>query len=62
MIKQGWGWPGLAYKAHYFVKATSLCGKWMYTGEVEDDKHKSPDNCKACLRKLKKLYPEKFEE
>lgn len=23
--RKGWGWPGLAKKAHYFVDSMSLC-------------------------------------
>lgn len=48
---QGWGVPLRARSAHYFVNATSLCGSWMYTGELEDDKHEHPDNCITCMRK-----------
>lgn len=51
----GWGWPLLSKKAHYFVEARSLCGRWMYTGELTDNQGaKSPDDCAACTKKLAK--------
>lgn len=61
--RQGWGWPGLARKAHYFDgEIVSLCGRWMFSGAMFDDRHNSPHNCQACRRKLEKLHPEKLEE
>jgi len=54
--KKGWGFPSNSKKAHYFFNdSISLCGKWMFTGKLEDDNHKSPDNCKACMVKREKL-------
>lgn len=53
--KQGWGLPGNANKAHYFKNSSiSLCGKWMFTGELFDTSHEHPQNCKACMNKRKK--------
>lgn len=52
--EKGWGWPALARKAHYFVDGRSLCRAWFYLGRLENNKHKSPDNCKACMKKLDK--------
>jgi hypothetical protein len=33
-MTEGWGWPGLAKKAHYFVASESLCRKWLFTGAL----------------------------
>ncbi len=59
--KEGWGWPTLANRAHYFKDdvLSSLCGRWMYNGKLEQGKDNSPDNCKECIRKLAKLKEEK---
>lgn len=53
---QGWGFPALANKAHYFSSgdATSLCNKWMFTGPRVDGMHDHPDNCVVCMKKRKK--------
>lgn len=60
--KRGWGSPLLSKKSHYFNDdLISLCGKWMYTGELEDDKHDHPDNCAACMKKRTKLVMQKGE-
>ena len=50
-MTEGWGWPLLIRKAHYFRDGTSLCRKWMYMGKLENDVKKSPDDCKQCQRK-----------
>ena len=56
-IEKGWGWPGASKKAHYFNQnVMSLCGGWMFTGELEDSEHQSPDNCKSCMKKRDKLH------
>ena len=53
--RQGWGWPLNAKKAHYFIieagktSAISLCGGWLFGGNLFDDKHDHPDNCKKCM-------------
>lgn len=54
---EGWGFPALAKKAHYFQEgsATSICGGWMYTGPREPDEFESSDDCKTCRKKLAKL-------
>lgn len=53
--KQGWGWPLNTKKSHYFVGGRSLCGKWgAMMLELNDNKHKSPDNCAECKRKREK--------
>jgi len=56
MKKEGWGWPALSKKAHYFAHSlTSLCGHWLFGGSLEQGNDGSLDNCAACKRKLKKL-------
>lgn len=32
---EGWGGPWLAKKFHYFRGAESLCGRWLFTGQLE---------------------------
>lgn len=55
--KKGWGFPGLSRKAHYFDNdAICLCEKWMFIGDLYDDKHDNPDNCKTCMKKRDKKY------
>jgi hypothetical protein len=51
---EGWWFPGLSRKAHYFREGRSLCGKWGTFGQqpLTPDTHKSPDDCAACRRKL----------
>jgi hypothetical protein len=48
---QGWGWPGQSYKAHYFMASRSLCGKWTYTGRLDDEHHDSFGNCAECKKR-----------
>jgi hypothetical protein len=31
----------------------SLCGRWLYAGETWQGNDESPDNCHACMKKLK---------
>jgi len=52
-LEEGWGFPALSKKAHYFVNSMSLCRSWMYGGTLESGNDNSPDNCKRCI-KLKK--------
>jgi hypothetical protein len=51
--KKGWGQPGLAKKAHYFIDGMALCGRWMYSGELDnvDAGTAGPDDCTVCRRK-----------
>ncbi|MEI8244375.1 MAG: hypothetical protein WCI51_01015 [Lentisphaerota bacterium] len=52
---KGWGWPGLSKKAHYYNNnARSLCGKWIYTGVLEEGNDNSSDNCCDCKKRLAK--------
>lgn len=50
---EGWGWPGNARKAHYFLKSRSICNKWLsLTRLYGDSRHLSEsDLCKACLKR-----------
>jgi hypothetical protein len=50
-LDEGWGWPMLSRKAHYFRGAMSLCRRWMYTGTLEaEDGKASKDDCVPCRR------------
>jgi len=53
--RKGWGFPLNSKRAHYFVDGRSLCGKWMFFGDLEDFNDDSSDNCTACKKALKKL-------
>jgi len=53
--RKGWGFPLKLKKAHYFIDGRSLCGKWMFFGNLEDSNDESPDNCTACKKALQKL-------
>jgi hypothetical protein len=50
----GWGLPPVSRKAHYFVGARrrSLCGRWVYTGDLGDGHDDAPGNCGVCRRYL----------
>ena len=50
--QKGWGWPALSKKAHYFTDGRSLCGKWLFWGQLEEGNDGSPDNCAQCKRRL----------
>lgn len=51
----GWGWPAASKKAHYFsVGTVSLCGGWMYSGQLLDSNNNSPDNCVKCKKIVEK--------
>lgn len=52
--KEGWGFPSNSRKSHYFVDKRSLCGKWMFFGELEQGNDDSPDNCTSCKKALQK--------
>ena len=63
-IKEGWGMPGAAIKAHYFIGKEylkhSLCKKWIYTGQLEPDNGKpNLSDCKVCSKKLRERKEEK---
>lgn len=52
-LKSGWAKPANSRKWHYFVGGMALCGRWMYSGEVDETSIPSsgPDDCAACARK-----------
>ena len=54
MFKEGWTWLHNSKKWHYFVDGRSLCGRWMLFSNpgLEQGNDDSPDNCKACSKKL----------
>lgn len=56
-IPRGWGYLINASKWHYFVDSRSLCGRWLCLNSrsLEDKNDDSPDNCRACVRKVKKI-------
>jgi hypothetical protein len=55
--KEGWTWLINSTKWHYFKDRQSLCGKFLLLGniELEQGNDNSPDNCKACIKKLEKI-------
>jgi hypothetical protein len=53
-LREGWGWPMLSKKAHYFDGSTSLCRRWLYMAELKPDEFRGPDDCKACCKLLDK--------
>lgn len=55
-IKAGWAMPGLAKKFHYFIENMALCGKWLYSGELDKDNggQVQKDDCKECFKRLRK--------
>ncbi len=55
---EGWGVlrPG-DRRTHYYHKGFSLCGRvGFYNGPLEADSYKSPDDCKACRKRLEAIY------
>lgn len=56
-VTRSWWFPLNSRKAHYFDDdfdngTISLCKRWMKLGNapLEDDNHKSADNCKECMK------------
>lgn len=65
-LKEGWAWPSDNYKvkAHYFVGARSLCGRWGFFGVLEAKNQCDTDepldyDCCACHRAAKKRRAKK---
>jgi hypothetical protein len=57
-MTKGWGWPRLSRTAHYFVDARSLCGRWLFRGDLDDTRAETagPDDCASCRKKYDKTY------
>ena len=61
--KEGWAWHSNSGKAHYFKDKRSLCGKWMFFGELKGDISLSCKfndvseeyKCTACKKAVKKM-------
>jgi hypothetical protein len=52
---EGWGFPMLSKKAHFFRNGISVCGRWMFMGKLDAETGvRSPDDCKACTKKVLK--------
>lgn len=56
-----WGFPYLSKRAHVFVEARSLCGKWLFRpAETEAPitklSEKGPDDCADCYRRLTRHF------
>jgi hypothetical protein len=59
-MREGWTWLMNSRKWHYFTSARnqSLCGGFMLLvlpEELQQGNDSSPDNCKACARKILKI-------
>ena len=65
MSMEGWGFPAASRKAHYFKAGRSLCGKWLYQGNLDINQQMSdtpgPDDCRQCHRRLMKERAGKAE-
>jgi hypothetical protein len=54
-IKEGWVCLANSSKYHYIRNSKSLCGKWMYLGNIfYTDECENPDDCKSYRNKLNK--------
>ena len=55
VVSEGWAFPALARKFHYFKEGRSLCGKWFFLGDlITDTGTDSMRDCKPCQRKVKR--------
>ena len=55
VTREGWGWPAMAAKPHYFDGMESLCGRWWFTGELTPATGETrASDCAPCSRKLAK--------
>jgi hypothetical protein len=63
-MAEGWAWPMLAKKAHYFRDGRSICGRWLFAGDPTQNQNmsRSPDDCAACWKLLDKHPPSGGEE
>lgn len=55
---EGWSWIWNSPRWHYFRDKTSLCKRWVLFRDpsegYDEGKLNSPDNCKICVKILKK--------
>lgn len=49
--EQGWGYPMLSKKAHYFVEGRSLCNRWLFTGCYSEQTPPTDNACATCTKK-----------
>ncbi len=60
---EGWGWPPLAMKYHYFRNGKSLCGYWNERGPVAAvAEGGSPYNCAKCKKLALQAGADKAKE
>ncbi len=52
-VEEGYGWPPGSRTAHYFVNGISLCGVWMYAGDLEQGDDGGQDFCPECRKRLR---------
>lgn len=60
MLSAGWAFVGDSRKAHYFLEGGTicLCRKYgFYRGPREDSIHDASDNCAACRKARKVMFP-----
>ena len=60
--KEGWAWHSGSGKTHYFKDKRSLCGKWVFFGELPNiyssftgTVNASLNECTACKKAVKKM-------
>jgi len=57
-MDEGWSWIYNSKRWHYFRNKVSLCKRWLLfvnpSEGYEEGNLNSPDNCKLCVKKLKK--------
>lgn len=51
---EGWGWPLLAIKQHYFVDGSSLCGAYTAFGGVLEAGPALAGDCTRCTHALER--------
>lgn len=51
-LTEGWGYMSNAVKGHYFKSNRSLCGRWIFFGELDaDDGVARQSDCLSCRKK-----------
>lgn len=62
-VSEGWAKPIGCVGNHYFKNNRSLCGKWLFFGEIFDVNQKfdlHPSDCLKCANKV--LIPKGYHE